>query len=130
MTRTFARHAVLSDHLATLRAASPFQRMTMPQRMLDAQTLRNTWADFQPAVPLTVAGLAAGGAGFLGGSTLIAALLALIAAPFRRQANLSPLPLPLARAAPTPGRADPPMRRPATAPEMPQRPRLMGERRP
>jgi len=52
MRRTFARHAVLSDDLAELRAASPIQWLTMPQRLTDPETFANTWADFQPAEQL------------------------------------------------------------------------------
>ena len=55
MRRTFARHAVLSDNLATLREASAMSRLTMPQKLTDVATFQNTWADFQPAVPVPAA---------------------------------------------------------------------------
>ena len=85
MQRAFARHAALSDNLAELRAASPIARLRMPQRHFDQETLSQTWADFQPAMPLTIAGAASAGVGFLGGWAVIAALLALLSWPFRRR---------------------------------------------
>ena len=84
MRRTFARHAVLSDNLAELRAASPIQWLSMPQRLSDPETFANTWADFQPAAPLSVAGFVAAGFGGLVGWSLAAALLALIGRSLRR----------------------------------------------
>ena len=78
MRRTFRRHAVLTDNLATLRAASPLARMTMPQRLGDPATFTATWSDFSPALPLSVAGVVAGGAGFVLGWTSLRIALALI----------------------------------------------------
>ena len=63
MERTFRRHAVLSDDLARLRAAGPLARLTMPHRLHDRQTLTGTWADFEPALPLTPTGAIAALAG-------------------------------------------------------------------
>ena len=83
LRRTFRRHAVLSDNLATLRAATPLQRIAMPQRMLDPATVAATWDDFRPAMPLTVAGVVAGGIGFGLGWLLSRLLLALLLAPLR-----------------------------------------------
>ncbi|MFQ1702144.1 DUF2937 family protein [Loktanella agnita] len=80
----FARHARLSDHLMALRAAGPLERLMMPQRFADPDTLRATWAEFAPAVPVSVAGAASAGAGFIGGWLVMAGLLGLIFAPFRR----------------------------------------------
>lgn len=115
MRATFARHARLSDNLAALRAATPLARLAMPHRLADTETAAATWADFQPAVPLTTAGAVAGGAGFAGGAILIAALLSLFRLPARR-----PAPAPAARREP--------VLRP-TAQTAPLRPQLMGERR-
>lgn len=80
MRRTFARHARLVDDLAALRAASPLQRLVMPQRLFDRQTLAATWSDFAPAVPLTTAGFVAAMTGFVAGW----AGLALLSSIFRR----------------------------------------------
>jgi len=84
MRRTFARHAVLADDLARLRAASPFQRMQMPHRLGDGATLQATWGDFQPALPLTSAGAASAAVGGVAGWGGVAALGALCRSVFRR----------------------------------------------
>lgn len=89
MRRTFARHAVLSANLANLREASAMSRLTMPQKLTDVATFQNTWADFQPAVPLTGAGLVAAGTGGVVGWGITAALLALIASFFKRAPKVS-----------------------------------------
>jgi hypothetical protein len=85
MRRTFTRHAVLSDNLATLQAASPLERLTMPHRLGDTETIAQTWDDFAPAVPLNAPGAVAAGVGFFGGWAIIAGILALIAWPLRRR---------------------------------------------
>ena len=90
MTRTIIRFETLSDHYAALTGASPMQRLLMPHRMGDTDTLVSTWANFAPAMPLTAAGAVAGGAGFLGGWLAIGAVLSLIAWPFRRRPTPKP----------------------------------------
>ncbi len=85
LRRTFLRHARLSDNLVALRAAGPLERMLMPQRLGDAETLAATWGDFRPAVPVTMEGLAAAGIGFLGGGMALSGLLSLLLWPFRRR---------------------------------------------
>lgn len=84
LRRSFLRHARLSDNLMALREASPLQRMTMPQRLGDAETLSATWQDYRPAVPATLDGVTAAGVGFVGGGGLLAALWGLLRLPFRR----------------------------------------------
>ena len=84
MQRTFTRHAVLSDNLVTLQNATAMERLMMPQRITDAETITRTWDNFAPAVPLTASGAVAAGAGFLGGWGVIAALLSLLGWPLRR----------------------------------------------
>lgn len=84
MRRTFARHAVLSDNLATLREATAMSRLTMPLKLTDLATFESTWADFQPAVPLSGAGIVVAGAGGAAGWGVTFALLALIANFFKR----------------------------------------------
>lgn len=87
LRRTFLRHARLSDNLVALREAGPLERLLMPQRLGDAETLAATWGDFRPAVPVTLDGLAAAGIGFLGGGLALSGLLSLLLWPFRRRAR-------------------------------------------
>lgn len=118
MRRTFARHAVLSDNLAELRAASPVSRLTMPQRLADTETLKNTWIDFKPAVPLTGAGLISTGAGALAGWALTAALLAFLSGLLRNR--------PIAVTFGPPERKEPAIRRATHEPA--DKPVLVGRR--
>lgn len=85
MRATFARHARLSDNLIALREATQLQRMTMPQRLTDAETFAATWSDFQPALPLSAAGAVSASAGFLAGWAGFSTIMALLARPFRRR---------------------------------------------
>lgn len=78
MRATFLRHAKLTDDLTALRGATPFARMVMPHRHGDADTLRATLNDFQPALPLSSAGAAAAGGGFVVGWMALAAIIALL----------------------------------------------------
>ena len=71
---------------ALLRAATPLERLTLPQRFRDPEVLQATWADFQPAVQLTPTGMTAAGIGFGLGWGLVLALAGLIMRPFRRKA--------------------------------------------
>jgi hypothetical protein len=82
---TFAQTATLQDNLTTLRAASPLERMTMPQRLADPETLQATWADFKPAIPTTADGAMTAGLGYVGGWALTGVLCKLLAWPFRRR---------------------------------------------
>lgn len=70
---------------ALLRAATPLERMALPQRFRDAQTLQATWDDFRPAVPVTPTGLSAAGIGFGAGWLGFWGLSGLILRPFRRR---------------------------------------------
>ena len=85
MQKTFLRHEALARNLTFLRLASPVERIAMPHRLADAETLNATWADFRPALPLSVEGAVAGGLGFLGGWLAVAGVLWLLLWPFRRQ---------------------------------------------
>lgn len=80
MARAFVRLDRAEDDLRLLRAASPLERIALPHRLRDTETLAATWGDFRPAVPVTMAGLYAGGIGFLLG-WLLTGLLGLA---FRR----------------------------------------------
>jgi len=86
LRRSFDRHAALLANLVALRAASPLERMAMPQRFADPETLGATWADFRPAVPVTMDGAATAGIGYFAGWGLTAGLLWLLRWPFRRRA--------------------------------------------
>ena len=78
-----ARAAVLADNLATLRAANPLARLTMPQRFGDTETLAATYADFRPAIPATSDGAITAGIGYMAGWSGVALLWRIISFPFR-----------------------------------------------
>jgi len=86
LRRSFADHTRLSADLAQLRAATPLQRLTMPQRMGDLDTLQAAWADYRPAVPATMDGAITAGIGYISGWGVMAAVLSMLAWPFRRRA--------------------------------------------
>ena len=81
----FARQAQLADNLARLRAASPLERLAMPQRFGDPDTLQATYADFKPAIPATSDGAITAGIGYFGGWGITALIWRLLAMPFRRR---------------------------------------------
>lgn len=85
LRRTFLRQAVLADNLAELRAATPLERISMPQRLADPETLAATWQDFRPAVPVTVDGAITAGIGGVAGWGVVGVVLSLLLAPFRRR---------------------------------------------
>lgn len=84
MSRAFGRLEKVTADLALLRAAGPLERMALPHRFRDSETLSATWADFRPAVPVTVDGFIAAAMGFLAGLFSLNALLAALRWPFRR----------------------------------------------
>lgn len=81
MRDAFARLEHAAGDLAMLRLAGPLERMLLPHRLRDPETLASTWTDFSPAVPVTFAGLAAAGIGFVLGWLLFG----LFTLPFRRR---------------------------------------------
>lgn len=85
MQNAFARLDRITSDLALLRAASPLERMALPHRLRDTQTLAATWADFRPAVPVTTDGFIATGLGFLAGLLGLNGLAAALRWPFRRR---------------------------------------------
>lgn len=101
MRATFARHTQLSANLAVLRTATPIERTLMPHRLNDRDTLAAAWSDFQPSLPLSTAGAASSGAGFVIGWAGLGGILALLRSPFRRP-----------KRAPARPRTDPPVARP------------------
>lgn len=110
--RTISRHTRLSDNLIALRDASPIERMLMPHRMTDSETFQAVWQDFVPAVPVSTAGAAAAGIGFVGGWAIFAAVLGMLTTPFRRKKAKAK---PAAKGQNTRIKADPPVRRPTPA---------------
>ena len=85
MRATLALQALLADNLAVLRAAGPLERLTMPQKFGDVETLQATWADYKPAVPATTDGAITAGLGYVGGWFGVAALMRLLGLFFRRR---------------------------------------------
>ena len=125
--RTFARHARLSENLLILREATPLERLTLPHRMADAATAQAVWRDFSPALPLSVAGAASAGTGFLGGWVVLAALIGFVALPFRRGVAVKTT---APKRKPPVMRSDPPVSRPTLVAEaQPNRPILAGVQR-
>ena len=86
MARVFVRLDRVTADLQLLRAAGPLERMALPHRFRDSETLTATWADFRPAVPVTSDGFIAFAIGFLAGLTLLNTLVAALRWPFRRPA--------------------------------------------
>lgn len=123
----FARHTRLSENLMVLRAASPLERLTLPHHMADGPTVQEVWSDFTPAVPVSIAGVASAGAGFLGGWLLLAGLFAALAAPLRRkQATVGKT----AKRREPAVKVDPPIARPTLVAAQPSHiPRLAGAER-
>ncbi|MTD99181.1 DUF2937 family protein [Paracoccus sp. YIM 132242] len=81
MRAVFARLDRARADLQMLRLAGPLERMLLPHRLRDTETLAATWGDFRPAVPVTVAGFWAAGIGLALGWWLGA----LPGLPFRRR---------------------------------------------
>lgn len=85
MRALLAQQAVLAANLAQLRAAGPLERLTMPQRFGDMDTLQATWADFRPAMPATSEGAITAGVGYVGGWAVIGLLGWMAGLMFRRR---------------------------------------------
>jgi len=85
MRRNFADHDRLATDLDRLRKATPLERLTMPQRLGDRETLTSAWADFRPAIPATLDGAVSAAVGYVAGWGLLAGLWALLHWPFRRR---------------------------------------------
>lgn len=85
MTRTITRYEALSSDLSLLREAGPVERFVLIPARLDAEIGRRAMEDFQPALPVTPAGLGFAGAGFVAGYGLLAAIVALLARLLRRR---------------------------------------------
>ena len=87
MRRTFTRHARLSADLSTLQGAGPFTRAWQAYRFTDGEVARAAFEAYQPALPLTFAGLTFALAGFAAGLAAIWAVLRLILWPLGGRAR-------------------------------------------
>ncbi|APX10997.1 DUF2937 family protein [Tateyamaria omphalii] len=82
MTRTFDRYDRLRADLAALQDAGPFMRAYHAARSTDGEVANAALTAFKPALPLTFAGAAFAGAGFLAGLLAMSATLKLLLWPF------------------------------------------------
>lgn len=85
MDRTFARFDQLSDDLAVMQDAGPFMRAYHVSRIRDREVAQAVMAAYQPAVPLTFAGMTFAGAGFMVGVIAFWSAIQLVLWPFRRR---------------------------------------------
>jgi hypothetical protein len=85
MRALIARAERVQADYTLLRAAGPLERLALPHRFRDQETLQATWADFRPAVPVTPTGFIAAGIGFAGAWMLASLLLGMFLRPFRRR---------------------------------------------
>ncbi|MEP2782994.1 MAG: DUF2937 family protein [Pseudoruegeria sp.] len=74
MRRAFARYHQLSFYLSDLRNSTALDRALSAHRFTDAELSRDTWNDFQPAVPVTIEGAGFAAGGFFVGYVLISLL--------------------------------------------------------
>jgi hypothetical protein len=85
MARSITRHARLSADLQMLEGQGPFMRAYHAARFTDREIAQAAWAAYQPAVPVSFAGLSFAGLGFALGSLGSAGLVGLLRMPFRRR---------------------------------------------
>lgn len=93
MARTFERFDSLSEDLAVMQTAGPFMRAFYAGRMNDAEVARATMASYEPALPLTFAGLSFAGAGFLAGLLACWIGIKTVTWPFRRRRGSADAPV-------------------------------------
>jgi hypothetical protein len=85
MTRTFTRYFELNAMLEKIRGADAAERVTLLPQFMDTEIGARALENFQPAVPVTVEGLAYGGGGFLLGYLISSGLIRFAMLPFRRR---------------------------------------------
>jgi hypothetical protein len=83
MQRTFQRYDRLTTALDALRAATPGERLMMPQNMIDRGVLEQARADFEPALPVSNIGFFTCLVGFLLGWWGSRALFGILSALWR-----------------------------------------------
>lgn len=87
MANTIGRHANLQGNLIALQGEGPFMRAYHLPKLTDPGIARAAWEVYQPALPLTFAGLSFAALGLLIGMMVIGAVLRLLAWPFRRRST-------------------------------------------
>lgn len=85
MARSIARHETLRADLEALQGQGPFMRAYHASRLTDSQIARAAWEVYQPAVPVSFAGLSFAGVGLVLGSLGVSLLLGVMRLPFRRR---------------------------------------------
>ncbi len=85
MQRTFERYEELSATLERIRGADAVQRLTLLPQYMDTEIGARALENFQPAVPVTVEGIAYGGGGFLLGYLVTSGVVRFLMLPFRRR---------------------------------------------
>src|SRR6056297_4092154 len=68
------RHQRLSRDLAVLRESTVTGKLLNANHLMDLELAREAWGDFKPAVPLSGAGFALAGLGFLAGYGLVSGI--------------------------------------------------------
>ena len=84
------RYERLSTDLAVLKNSTTTDKMLNSWRLTEKELMDATWADFRPAVPVTVEGLAFAGGGFALGYALVAGLMAGLGRLLRRRPMQAP----------------------------------------
>ena len=90
MQTVFARYDELSADLADLQGASPLQRVEHLGQYLDSDVGARALANYKPAVPVTLEGLAWGLAGLVLGYFALYPLLGFLTLPLRWRRGQSP----------------------------------------
>lgn len=83
MRITFARYEALRADLSAVQGQGPFMRAYHATRLTDRQIARAAWEAFQPALPLSFAGVIFALAGFVLGSVACGLVLRLLCWPLR-----------------------------------------------
>ena len=79
------RLAYLEDALDRLRTGSVFDQMVAVPLVADVKIAQRAFADFKPAVPISVQGFASAGLGFVAGWIVVGLLIWCLGWPFRRR---------------------------------------------
>lgn len=85
MTRSIVRHQRLRADLQRLQGQGPFMRAYHATSFTDTEIAQAAWDAYQPAVPVSFAGLSFAGVGFVLGSLAVSLLAGLLRMPFRRR---------------------------------------------
>ncbi|MGV6811633.1 MAG: DUF2937 family protein [Brevirhabdus sp.] len=80
-----SRYDRLSAAETALRTRTPLMRLTAPWHFADPELARATYADYRPAMPVTVDGISCAAIGFAAGWMVVALLSGFLLRPFRRR---------------------------------------------